>query len=533
MAWILLVGAWTAIVPGVALAAGDWSQFQRDAAHTGGVAPGVQAPLRLAWHIEVPNGGPDHRFGLSPPILAGGAVVAVGPTQVVGVDLATGQRRWAVPRDYGPSAPAASTELSGKPVIVYTEGFGPSPPGSSPTPPGATGSLSASPTATSSTASSTSSPTAGGSPSGGTPAFDSHVAALDVDTRAPLWDPVQLDRVSRTGVTIDDGVAFVGDDAGTVYAVDVATGRIRWTAETGGSLDTPIAASGGRVFVSVQGTATTPAAVVGLKESDGSRVWRYEADREVLATAPTVGGGSVVLGLAGISSTVVRALDASSGAERWSAAVNTAPTPVGAPALAPDAVIVQDVNSQIYRFDRVTGARSWDFALNAPAIRTSPVVSAGQVLVSSNDGRLVALDGATGELVWRSAPSDGLLRNLLVTSDAVVVVRGGVHAGLVAFVHDPTGTLVRIASPTAIDPLRLIGGFVAAAVPLALLLLLAGRWLTTRAGPAFAELDDGSGVDAWQEDEPADDGGIDRGATRDPAIGEEAEEFGPSERDEP
>lgn len=532
MAGIILVGACAAAVPGVALAAGDWSQFQRDAAHTGAVTPGVQAPLKLAWHIEVPNGGPDRRFGLSPPILAGGTVVTVGPTQVVGVDLASGQRRWAVPRDYGPSVPAAATELSGKPVLVYTEGFGPSPPGSSPAAPGATGSVSAPPAATSSTTSSISSPTVGGSPASGTHAFDSHIAAIDVDTRAPLWDPVRLDRVSRTGVTIDDGVAFVGDDAGTVYAVDIATGRTRWTAETGGSLDTPIAASDGHVFVSVQGTATTPAAVVGLKESDGSRVWRYEADREVLVTAPAVGGGSVVLGMAGISSTVVRALDVTSGAERWSAPVNTAPTPVGAPALAPDAVLVQDVNSQIYRFDRVTGARSWDFALNDPAIRTSPVVSAGQVLVSSNDGRLVALDGATGELVWRSAPSDGLLRNLLVTSDAVVAVRGGDHAGLVAFVHDPTGTLVRIASPTAIDPLRLIGGFAAAAVPLALLLLVAGRWLTARSGPAFAELDDGSGVDAWREDDAA-DGAIERGTTLDPAIGAEAKESGPSERDEP
>ena len=492
-------------MPGVALASGDWPQFQRDPAHTGFVTAGAQAPLVEAWHVDVPTGGPNGRYGLSSPVLSGGIVIAVGPTQVLGVDLATGQRRWSVARDFGPSVPAATTEIEGRPIVVYTEGFGAHPPGSPATPSGATGARSTS------AASPTSSPTGGGSPGAGVPSasFDSHLAAIDVDTREPLWDPIQLDRVSRTGVTIDGDVAFVGDNAGTVYAVDVATGRARWTAKTGGYVDTPLAAANGRLFVSVQGTRTTSAAVVALSEADGSQIWRYEANREVLATAPAVSGGMVVLGLAGVSSTVVRAIDATSGTERWSTPVNTALTPIGAPAVTPNAVIAQDVNTQIYRLDPVTGARTWDFALNEPAIRTSPVVSAAQVLVASNGGQLEALDASTGELVWRSPPSDGLLRNPLVTSDVVVLVRGGTRPGLVAFVHDPRGRLVRVASPTTIDPLRLNGGFAAATVPLALILLLGGRWMVARAGPAFGEPDDELGGDASEDENAAgdDDGG--------------------------
>jgi outer membrane protein assembly factor BamB len=496
---ILLLGVSIAALPGVALASGDWPQFQRDAAHTGFVTAGAQAPLVEAWHVDVPTGGPNGRYGLSSPVLSGGTVIAVGPTQVLGMDLATGQRRWSVSRDFGPSVPAATTEIAGKPIVVYTEGFGAHPPGSPAPASGATGVRSTS------GASPTSSSSAAGSPAAGVPsaAFDSHLAAIDVDTREPLWDPIQLDRVSRTGVTIDGRVAFVGDNAGTVYAIDLATGRARWTAKTGGYVDTPLAAANGRLFVSVQGTSATSAAVVALSEADGSQIWRYEANREVLATAPAVSGDMVVLGLAGVASTVVRAIDATAGTERWSAPVNTALTPIGAPVVTPNAVIAQDVNTQIYRLDPVTGARTWDFAFNEPAIRTSPVVSAAQILVASNGGQLAVLDATTGELVWRSPPSDGLLRNPLVTSDVVVLVRGGTRPGLVAFVHDPKGALVRVASPTTIDPLRLLGGFAAAAAPLALILLLGGRWMAARAGPAFGEPDDEFGGDAWEEgDEP-------------------------------
>jgi outer membrane protein assembly factor BamB len=504
-----VVAAWIAAAPIAALSTGAWPQFQGDASHSGVALAGVQAPFKEAWHVNVPMGGPEGRFGLSPPVLAGDTVVAVGPTEILGVELATGQRRWSIPRDFGPSVPPAVAQLGGRQVLVYTEGFGEHPSARSPAPSGSetpSGSTPASSTESASGSPSGESPVAGAPPQ----AFDSHLVAIDLSTMSAPWDRVQLDQVSRTGVTVDGNEAFVGDIAGTIYAVNLSTGRTTWTAKTGGTVETPIAASDGRVFVSVQGSSSTLAAVVALNESDGSQAWRYQAPREVLASAPSVGGEAVLLGLAGVSSTVVRALDAATGAELWSARVTTALTPIGAPAVAPDIVVGQDVNSQVYRFDPRSGSRSWDFALNQPAVRTSPVLSGSQVLVASNDGRLAALDSRTGELVWRSPPEDGLLRNPLVTSDLIVLVRGGARPGLLAFAHDDAGSLVRIASPTTVDPLRLLGGFVAAAVPLAAILLLAGRWLARRAGPAFAGARDPSPDDAWERSEDVSE---DRGDT--------------------
>ena len=482
-------------IQGTALASEGWSQFQGDAAHTGTLDQGVQAPLKESWHLDVPLAGPRHELGVSAPVLAGDTVVTVSPTSVIGVDLATGIRRWTVARDFGPSTPPAVAAIGDRAILVYTEGFGSHPPGSSPTP----------------TSTSTPTPGSTATPSGGsaTPApagpFDSHLAAIDLGTRKPLWDPVQLDRVSRTGVTIDGDAAFLADNSGKIYAVDLATGHVRWTQMAGGDVYAPLAASAGQVYASVEGGATGTAAVVAMDQSDGSLAWRADQKGENFATAPAVGGGAVVAGFAlvisgGVSSTVLRAIDATSGTLRWSSTLGTIPTPIGAPAVTPDAVVAFDGSGQIYRFDLRTGARVWDFALNERIFRASPAVTGSQVLVATGDGRLAALDLATGELVWQSSPSGDVLRDALISSGSAVLVRGGGHPGLVAFSHDPTGTLVRVASPTTVNLPLLLGGFLLAAIPLGIALVLGGRWLLARAGEPFPEPSDPD--DPLYDDDP-------------------------------
>jgi outer membrane protein assembly factor BamB len=467
------------LAPAPALASGDWPQFQSDAAHTGFVSEGVQAPLKEAWHLDVPTGGPDHQFGLSAPVLAGDTIVAVGATEVIGVDLSSGELRWSFSRDYGPSVPPAVATLDGNDVLIFTEGFGSNPPSSSATP------------------SATSALTGSSAPDTGP--FDSHVAAIDLATQRPLWDPVQLERVSRTGVAVDGATAFVGDNAGNIKAIDIGTGQVRWTRNTGGYLDTALAVSGGNVYAAVQGSVNTTAAIVALNEANGSQVWRYEAGHRELVTAPSVAGNAVLAGFAA-SSTSIRAIDATTGAERWESRVNTVPAPFGAPAVTEERVVGLDLDGQTYLFDLVSGEQAWDFALNDPTSRSTPVVSGGQVLLTTNSGRLAALDVGTGELIWQNIPSFDLLRDPLVTTDLLVAVRGGAHPGLVAFAHDPGGTLVRVASPTTARPARLFGMFALVAVPLGALLLFAGRWLTARAGPAFED-ESSEVVDEWEDDE--------------------------------
>jgi outer membrane protein assembly factor BamB len=476
----------------------DWTQFQGDAAHSGSVMGAAQAPYKQSWSLGVKAGGPRGQFGLSAPVASGSSVIAIAPTAVLGVDASTGGIQWTVVRDYGPAASPAVASSGGRQVLLYTEGFGSHPPGSSPTP---TTSAS-SPT----TASPTPQPSSGaGSQTG---AFGSHLAALDLSTLKPLWAPIQLDKVSRTGVTVDGQTAFLGDNAGTVYAIDISSGKILWNQSVGGYLDTPLAATGGKVYATVRSALTKAGAVVALNESDGKIAWSYEVKRSTILSAAAVGSGRVVFGAALLASNgtlqipTLKAIDAVRGTLAWSVSLNAPLGPSGAPSIVSGAAICFDFDGQVSAYDLATGRRRWDFALNEPNRRASPLVIGPQVLVETANGLLVALDSSTGELVWRSATGTGLLRDALATSDGIVMVRGGVHAGLVAFVHDPGGSLVRVASPTTPNMGKILAGWVAAAIPLAALLLLAGRWLMARAGPAFpdegpAEADEP--IDPWED----------------------------------
>jgi outer membrane protein assembly factor BamB len=459
------------IVAASAQAIEGWGQFQGDAAHTGFVADAVQPPYQPTWHLDVPLGGPNGTFGLSEPVVDGSSVIAVAPESIVAADLATGRELWDVERDYGPSVSPAVAATPRRRILIYTEGFGDDPPESTATP-------------------STAAPPSSGSTSGSDERpLDSHISAIDLDTQEPVWDtPVQLDAVSRTGVTVDGDTAYVGDNTGTVYAIDVATGAVRWTADAGGFLTTALAVSDGAVVATVQGDRTSRSHLIAFAVSDGSESWDEEISGEaVFASAPVIVDGTIV---AGFSDRTVRAFALSDGSDSWSTRLNRPMFFTGAPAFTPDAVVVADAFGQVYRLDPVTGERLWDFAVNEPVTRSPVVVAGGTVLVATSAGRLSAIDLESGLLVWQSEFEGGLLRSLVLSSETVVGVRGGIDPGLVGFTHDPNGTLISLVSPTELDLPKLLGNFLAAAVPLALLLLLAGRWLTKRMGPAFLDDDD-------------------------------------------
>lgn len=471
---LTLLAAGQGLLPAAASAQAisGWGQFQADAAHSGFVADAAQPPFQTAWQLGVPLGGPNATFGLSAPVVDGSTVVAVGADSIVAADLATGRQLWTVDRDYGPSVSPAIVDTPKRHILIYTEGFGDHPPEGTATP-----SPDATPSPSSSDAGS------------GTGPFDSHVAAIDLATQEPVWDdPVQLDAVSRTGVTVDGDTAFLGDNAGKVYAIDVISGVVRWTADAGGFLTTALAVSDGSVVATVQGNRTSRSHLVAFDATDGSRTWDDEISGEaIFASVPAISGGTIVVGF---SDRTVRAFDGADGTERWATRLNRPMFFTGAPASTPDAVVVADALGQVYRLDLETGDRVWDFAINEPVTKSPVVVSGATVLVATSTGRLAAIDMESGLLVWQSDQGSGLLRNLALTADTVVGVRGGLDPGLVGFTHDPDGTSVSIVSPTELNLPKLIGNFLVAAVSLALLLYLAGRWLAPRMGPAFLDDDD-------------------------------------------
>src|SRR5919204_276925 len=150
---------------------------------------------------------------------------------------------------------------------------------------------------------------------------------------------------------------------------------------------------------------------------------------------------------------------------------------------------VADLSGGIYRLDADDGARVWDHQLNDRVVRSSPVVSGSVVLIGLNDGRLVALDATDGDLVWESAPSEGLIGAIAVSPRVVIAVKGGSRPGLIAYEHDPEGHLVDARSPTIPQPGTLAANFAIAFVACLIVISVPFRLVRDRLGPVDAEVD--------------------------------------------
>ena len=484
-----------------------WGQFQAGATHAGSLPDGPQPPYRVRWTRPSPARG-----ALSPPIVLGDEVVSVGSGAVYGIDLATGEVTWQVPRAGGPVSTPAVASLGGRDLLVYIEGPAsadsatPSPSASAPISPSATDAPS---------------PTASASPAeeAGEPDRVSSVIAVDVSDRSELWRTA-LDATAHGGVTVEGGIAYVGDRGGDVYAVDLDDGSFVWASPAAGpgQVDAPVAVADGAVYVVRRDPDTGLSTLMALDAATGERRWPAEGEDAAPTggSAPAVIDGTVIVGS---TDPAIRAFAAADGELRWSALATSRSSPFTSPALAEEGAVVAGLSGGLYLLDPADGERRWSYQFNEVVIRSSPVVSGSTVLLGLDDGRLVAVDAGVGHLVWQSAPASDPLGAIALSADVIVAVRHERDPAIVAFEHDPDGALIDVRSPTELEAGTTFGRYALAAVLVFALAFVPGVLLARRAGPAKLEASQEAAADeasdADDADGTSDSDADDRGADED------------------
>jgi outer membrane protein assembly factor BamB len=490
----LLAVMFSAVLAGPAQAASPaassapWQQYQGDEQRTG-LAPdgGPTPPYATAWDATADIGDPSQVAGIPAPILSDGLAIVVGRSSVDAIDVATGEQAWTVPRAIGPSSPPA---LEGD-LLLFLEGGGDE------------STASASSTVPSPTPNGSATPSQGSkasaSPSVTPDASVSSLVAVDLRSRERTWS-IPLTDVSHTGVTVLGDVAIIGTDDGAVTAID-ATGKQLWSQRIGDHVLAPIAASGDQLYAAARPESRGSAALVALRASDGSQVWRYEPGSSVLDLgAPSVGQGSAAdagdtVFLVG-SDASLRAVAAADGAQRWAVPVY-APTAGSPPAVSDDAVYVTDQSGTVYAFDRATGQERWRFATNHAAV-TAPIVTTSSVVQAATDGAISAIASDSGHEIWQTTLVNSPVLGAAASTEVLVLAHTGTAPGLAALRADPSGALEDLTSPTTADPAGLLIAWLAVALPLSIALLLLGRWLGARMGPAPLGPTDDEPIDPWE-----------------------------------
>ena len=477
-ALVALALACLVAVPALAHEEGEiqWSQFQGGPGHPGALGEAPEPPYRQAWRFVGPDGP------VSGAVIAGDLAVAVGSSAVYGLELSTGALEWEVPREGGRISMPAIGLVGEEQLLVFLEG-----------PAGEGGSSDASPTPT------TASPTPSGSTGGGDDAGSerSSLVAIDLATQQERWR-TELEAPSRSGVTLSGEQVFAADDDGTVYAVELGSGAVSWSAPTPGRVEAPLAIADGNVYAVSRDEDARTAQLTALDEVTGEEAWAFTPPAAAVAASAV--SAADAMAVVGTADRLVRGLDAETGEVRFESLALTLFSPVTSPAFQPGNVYAADASGGVYRFDPSDGSRDWQHQLNDLVVRSSTVLAGPSLLVGTNDGRLVAFDVETGDVVWEGETSQGLVGAISLSHEVVVAVKGGKEAGLIAFEHDPDGALVKIQSPTIVDPGQLYGNYALALVVVAIAVYVPFRLLRVRIGPAFEPAEtEGSAEDEGED----------------------------------
>jgi outer membrane protein assembly factor BamB len=234
-----------------------------------------------------------------------------------------------------------------------------------------------------------------------------------------------------------DGTVYGSDEQGNVYALNGVAGTTKWAVSTKGDLavccyhGAPAIGADGTVYVgpitSLHLYAGWPigATVYALDSATGKTKWAGDAG--VLG-----GDGFLAIGADGTVYTkgcvgdpydctmTLYALDGATGAQKWSFATGGGLSPA---VIGDDGTVYLGSSgsdgSTFYALNGTTGSLKWSSAIGS-AIRCTPALAAdGTVYLGTSDGKVWALDGASGSPQWTFGDA-GEICSLAIASDGTV-----------------------------------------------------------------------------------------------------------------
>ncbi len=213
----------------------------------------------------------------------------------------------------------------------------------------------------------------------------------------------------------DDGTVYIGSDDEKVYALNGATGKMRWSFTTGGMVrSSPAIGDDGTVYV-----GSVDSKVYALNGGTGTKKWSFSTGDSVFSSPAIGADGTVYIGS---NDKKVYALHGATGAMRWSYATGAAVE--SSPAVGADGTVyIGSYDRNLYALDGTTGAKKWSYAI-ANAVIYSPAIGAdGTVYLvgAINDQSIYALDGSTGVKEWsRPAPTPGFSTPTTIGTDGTL-----------------------------------------------------------------------------------------------------------------
>ncbi len=248
---------------------------------------------------------------------------------------------------------------------------------------------------------------------------DGSFYAIDQRSGQQKWKVALTEPISSSAA-IGDGLVYFLTYDGIFYALSTESGQIKWRFATGGErrfeakgmhgmtpetqliadpmdvfLSSPALDHGRVIFGSSDGHIYT------LNAASGVLLWSFETGGVVHAS-PAIAGGTVYIGS---WDSYLYALDAETGLQKWR--FKSGEDPVNhnqegfqsSPAVADGTVYVGCRDGHVYAIDAQTGKKKWDYSTSQSWVNGTPAVRGGIVYVGTSDThKFLALDARNGRL---------------------------------------------------------------------------------------------------------------------------------------
>ena len=224
---------------------------------------------------------------------------------------------------------------------------------------------------------------------GATPARSQ--AQVHIHLRPPfktVWY-VPLGGLVEFPAVVDNGVAYIGNRSGTVYAISMRVGNVLWRHRTNATMASSLGVYGDElVHHSMEGRVSL------LDRATGAVRWSYDV-HSAIESSPIVWNG---VDYFGTWDGRVIALDLRARRVRWTRSFGAKIT--SSASIADGTLFIGDYAGRLSALSPRTGATRWTASVNG-RIYGTPAVANGRVFVPSSTGGSLTAFSTRGRYLWR------------------------------------------------------------------------------------------------------------------------------------
>lgn len=348
----------------------SWPVFRGNSALTGEANEILQAPLKLAWKVEMTG-----------PVVATAAIdngtVFLGSQDgdFRAIELATGKEKWM--RQLGDTLESSACVLGGRVYVGSGDGF--------------LYALNAG------TGEVLWKYETGGEILGGVNylkaeettylyvgSYDNYLHCVDAATGKRVWAVETGNYVNGTPAVADGKVMFGGCDA-ILYLVDAITGENRGQIEVGSHIANSVAVKDGMVYLAHYGNQAEAYSIEEKKQ-----VWVHKDRDFPYFASPAVHGDTVLVADRGKR---LYALDRKDGSVKWT--FRTRRSIDSSPVISGSLAYLGSDDGRLYAVSLDSGDEVWSYEVGE-ALTAAPAVAGGRLVIGSQDGFVYAFQSSSG-----------------------------------------------------------------------------------------------------------------------------------------